>query len=461
MKKDKKALSPEELIALNSKSLTAQNTNIILSENSPLTLSKDPIPLTIGMSMNKALQKAMQLPKMKQMFSTLLYENTLNIWGGDNGVGKSIAAFALAEHLARGWKFLGLKNECAPAKILLYDFELTLRGLLKRYSNNDSTIPYQFSPNFYRYDFNPNSDSFSKDYDDELFSDIRNNVKELQAKVLIIDNLSALKSRSNSDGDVALDLMNRLNKLKKDLDITIIVLTHITKLPLGMSMQKNHIAGSKHIQNLCDGIVGIGTSCQGDNKIYIKELKNRYEEEQYKEDNIIVCERIKIENFLTINFLDFDLEINHLGKEAERINEDDPKRRAIVLKKEGRSIGSIALELNKSKSTIHEWTKAVRSSEIPGHTERKNDQNIEDKSQIIVRSANEQVNIPYERLKYLSKLVLGEYTSREKAKIIENIISIEEVDELRAVAIFDSMIENELIGKLDSGFYYLTETGPY
>lgn len=334
--------------------------------------NKEHIPLTIGMSMNDALHNALNLPKMKRMLSTLLLENTLNIWGGDNGVGKSICAFGLAEFLARGWKFLNLENECKPLTVILYDFELTLQGLLKRYSNSELKNPYQFSPNFHRYDHNPDFCNFDKDYDDLLLADIRLNVIRIGAKVLIIDNLSALKSRSNSDGDTALQLMNQLNRLKKELGITIIVLTHITKQPLGQAIEKNHIAGSKHLQNLCDSIVAVSQSCQDHSLIYLKELKNRYEQQQYGSENIIVCRKIKSNNFLTIEFVSFDIEDNHLLAKVSIKEMEDDQLRAIKLRDEGKSIGEIAAILNKSKSTIHGWVKSVRSSESNTLNERTN-----------------------------------------------------------------------------------------
>ena len=65
-------------------------------------------PLMTVMSMNEAIAAAKNMPPMLRLMGTLLLRNTLNIWGGDNGVGKSIGAFTVAEHLARGWKVLGM-----------------------------------------------------------------------------------------------------------------------------------------------------------------------------------------------------------------------------------------------------------------------------------------------------------------------------------------------------------------
>ncbi len=334
------------------------------------------VPLMTFSSMNEALQTAKDMPRMQRLIGTLLLKNTLSVWGGDNGIGKSILGFTVSEHLARGWKVLGLENECGPLRVLLCDFELTLQGLWKRYSDESAQKAYTFSSNVFRADFNPDFSAYGKNYDDQLFAAIRSLVVEIKADVLIIDNLTALKSQSNSDGDIALDLMNRLNRLKKELSVTIIALTHVTKLPSNVPIVKNHIAGSKHIQNLCDSIIGVAKSSQGHNKIYIKELKNRYEEEAYGADNILVCEKKKKGSFLTVELTDFDVESNHISPlDDTSEGSDNDQAKAIELRQSGLSIGKIAATLGKSKSVVHGWVKGVRSFEIPRERERTNDEN--------------------------------------------------------------------------------------
>ena len=266
--------------------------------------------ITIGKKANEYLDEAKKLPAMKRLLDTLLLEGTLNIWGGDNGVGKSLLAYSLAAELCQGNDFLGMENEMESLRIAYYDFELTGRGLLKRYTNEQTKEEYRFPDNLIRYELNPeNYNLTGKDYDDALINEIRNNIKKDESKLIIVDNLTALKSKSPSDTDIAITLMNELNKLKNELQITILILAHITKIPKGKPIEKNHLAGSKIIQNLCDGMIGIAGSTENEKYIYLKELKNRFEEEKYGKNNVIVCNKIKRGANLTVEFVKFDNEL--------------------------------------------------------------------------------------------------------------------------------------------------------
>lgn len=319
--------------------------------------------LTIGKSINEQLAAAKLLPRIKQLFGSILIEFTINIWGGDNGIGKSILIMALAECMARGKELFGMKNESEAIKVLLYDFELTDRALLKRYTDEQTGVTYQFSDNLLRYHLDTNTECESDNkYNDRIMESIREDVLDTEAKVIIIDNMTALVSQSNSDADVALPLMRNLKKLRDELQITIIILAHINKMPTGFSIEKNHISGSKRIQDLCDGMVGIARSQSDSELIYLKELKNRNEMECYNSDNVLVCRKVKNDSFLTFDFIEFDDERNHVGNKTE----EEPSttlygqhiQYVLNLKSQGKTLEEIAEEVLGSKTkkgTISKW----------------------------------------------------------------------------------------------------------
>jgi hypothetical protein len=85
-------------------------------------------------SFNDAIKKGQALPPLKEMFSNLIYENTVNIWFGDNATAKTLTAMMTADSFAEGVKpFNEFNNEVPPHDVYYNDYELTERQLSKRY----------------------------------------------------------------------------------------------------------------------------------------------------------------------------------------------------------------------------------------------------------------------------------------------------------------------------------------
>ena len=92
------------------------------------------------MTANDRLTLAMQEPVLRKVMSEIVYENELVIIFGDTGCGKSLYTVQLCDSLSRGSSVFNYINEMGPLKILAYDFELSDRQFLKRYSNESGEI---------------------------------------------------------------------------------------------------------------------------------------------------------------------------------------------------------------------------------------------------------------------------------------------------------------------------------
>ena len=305
------------------------------------------------------MAEAKNQPHIKQLLSMIWQTNELHLLFADTGVGKSILAVAISDAISKGKNLIVLVNENQPLTVLYYDFELSDRQFRKRYTN-DSGEEHIFNKNFYidNVDFGSLINSNPKlNFEDLLFQKIENDIRETEAKVLVIDNLTFLKMQSTQETQPALEVMRRLNNLKKEFDLSILVLAHTPKRPLNRPITINDLAGSKHLSNFADSISSIGRSMQGNEIRYIKQIKpSRSAELIYDIDNVITCRLIKNDCFLSFEFISFNSEFDHLNQE-ETGNKETPQKvyDLVKLLKENLTYDVIAVKLGISKGTITKW----------------------------------------------------------------------------------------------------------
>ena len=151
--------------------------------------------------------------------------------------------------------------------------------------------------------------------------------------------------------------MRKLNELKKEYNLSILVLAHTPKRSLSSPLTINDLAGSKHLSNFADSVSAIGKSTQGESIRYWKQVKpSRSAEILYHYENVIVCEISKHETALTFDFIDFGNEYEHLTRQDYE-SKNHQKQQAKDLKGDGKSVRDIATELGVAKSTIGNWLK--------------------------------------------------------------------------------------------------------
>jgi hypothetical protein len=322
--------------------------------------SLDNIPrITQVRSAQQRLHDAASLPPIIKLLDIFFHTGELTILFADTGVGKSVFAVAAGNAIASGTSFMGLINEASPQNVLYYDFELSDKQFQKRYSD-ESGNPFPFSPNFFVSNLSTGDESDTAEtsnYDKLIASNIQRDVIERKAAVIIIDNLTFLKTQPMQEQDTALMIMNQLIKLKRNYSLSILVLAHTPKIYNTSPLNINHLQGAKHISNFADGVFCIGRSANDSAMRYLKQVKpSRSAELVYDSDNIILMELQKADNCLIFLFRGYDSEENHLLQKADANQE--LKARARDLRKDGKSLVEIAELLGKSKSSIGRWLKA-------------------------------------------------------------------------------------------------------
>ncbi len=282
-------------------------------------LNGNPLPPQRGLFISKPasewLEDAAKMPPMRMLCGELWHEYELCFLFADTNLGKSIFAVQIADAISRGQGQECFKVATQAQKVLYFDFELSARQFEMRYSSPFG-LPYNFNPNFIRIEMNPDCSEVI-DFETALFANIEAAINDSGAKVLIVDNITYLKTQSTDTAKEALPLMNMLIRLKRRYNLSIMALAHTPKRANGAPVTLNDLAGSRHLANFADSIFAIGHSNKGGDIRYIKQLKARSAEKAYNEDNVIVCQIEKPGDFLHFNHVSYDYEREHLAELGE------------------------------------------------------------------------------------------------------------------------------------------------
>ncbi|EGV43541.1 LuxR family transcriptional regulator [Bizionia argentinensis JUB59] len=307
---------------------------------------------------NQWIQEAKMRPIPKLLFDKFWFEGELCILFADTNVGKSILAVQMANSISKGKAVDGFEIEAESKKVAYFDFELSDKQFEKRYSD-DYKDHYIFHDNFLRVEINTEADvpREFKDYEDYLCHSFETVIEKHKAEVLIIDNITYLKSDNERAKD-ALVIMKHLKALNKKHGVSILVLAHTPKRDATKPITKNDLAGSKMLMNFCDSAFAIGESASMPALRYLKQIKQRNTEQVFHAENVAVC---KIEN--PHNFLKFVFE--GIGSEEEHLRHyttsdiSDRDSTVMDLKEEGLPNTEIASKLRISEGTVRNTLKRL------------------------------------------------------------------------------------------------------
>lgn len=306
--------------------------------------------------LNEALEKASKQKPPKRLFGQLWWEKELAVVFATTNVGKTILGMQIAEALASGSNVFQedtvFENECDPMKVLYLDYELSLSQIVNRYTELNGENLYRFDDNLIRLEKNFEFEFKKGDSVEQFISeDIQSYIDEHKPKALIIDNLSVLRSGTESAKE-ALPLMHMLNNLKGKHEISILVVGHTPKKDAFTPINITHLQGSAQISNALDGCFAIAM-CKDNERRYIIELKQRNVAYLAHAENVVVCEVRKDINFLQFHFTGFDYEsnlLNELDQKAKDLIVDS----IMILKKQGKSDREIAHVVPYRKSKVNE-----------------------------------------------------------------------------------------------------------
>jgi archaellum biogenesis ATPase FlaH len=327
-----------------------------------------PKQITVGNLPRTAKQRlldAEQQPEIKKLLGNIWMTGELHILFADTGSGKSVLATQIADSLSKGKSLFNvLPNENKPLRVLYYDFELSDKQFQKRYSEGNGSR-YEFSENLFidNIDFqaltkeNPNLK-----VDELIIRKIKTDVVSLNIDVLVIDNLTYLKTESTQDTSVALNLVRELNELKTKHGLSILVLAHTPKVKNGTPLTLNELGGSKHLSNFVDSVSAIGKSSKAPDLRYIKQAKaSRSGEMLFDSSNVIVAEMKHQDRFLGFHYVDCEYESEHLQSSSDEKFTSKQERLELIreLTSEGLSIRAIEAQTGISKSTVDRLIKQL------------------------------------------------------------------------------------------------------
>jgi len=286
--------------------------------------------------------KSQQIPR--KLYESLFFENELTILVADTGVGKSVFATQIANEIS--------VNE----KVLYLDLELSDKQFQGRYSENYQN-EFVFNENLYRVSFKRGFEMpKGVSYENYFIESLKNLVEKTEAKIVIIDNMTRLITGDTDQAKSAKPLMDNLNDLKFDLNLSMLLLEHTKKVDTSRPIQLNDLQGSKMKANFADAVFTIGRSAKDKNLRYVKQLKVRSCEAEFDSENVIVYEIVKEKSFLGFRFVEYGSETNHL----QQPNENDKEARICTVKElhsQGKTQRQIATELGISLGTVNKYLK--------------------------------------------------------------------------------------------------------
>jgi RecA-family ATPase len=322
-----------------------------LNGKQPQTQTQPKLLLTKPLS--SWLYAAKAQPPITPLFDVFWLTGELAFLFGSANVGKTILAVQIADALAKGAKIQGFDGTQTPMKVCLFDFELSARQFLKRYSDESGNI-HDFAPNFLRSEIDANAEiPKGISFQDYTLAQIEQTIIEHRIEVAVIDNLTSLLKKITETED-ALELMHRLRLLKMRHNISMLVIGHTKKRDLGKQLTEDDMAGSKQLLNLCDSAFAIGKSTKESNVRYVKQIKARSAEYKYDSENVATFRVAKNGCYLCFEHTGFDAERDHLRERTDaELSELEMNIHALYQSDPNLSYSEIAKQLNTSKSKVY------------------------------------------------------------------------------------------------------------
>ena len=301
------------------------------------------------------IEQAKTRPIPEMLFSEFWFEGELCILFADTNLGKSILAVQIGNSISKGEPIRGFKLQAPRQSILYFDFELSDKQFENRYSISFAQH-YNFDNHFIRVEINPDAEIPEKqNFEEYLNESLERSIIHSGARILIIDNLTYLKSETEKAKD-ALPLMKHLKALKNKYRLSILALAHTPKRDLSKPITRNDLQGSKMLINFCDSSFSIGESSNDKNTRYLKQIKSRNTEIIYDTENVYVCHIEKPSNFLQFDFLNFGTEREHLKQITESEKEElENNIKALIQSEPGLTAYAIAKKLCKDERKFNSF----------------------------------------------------------------------------------------------------------
>lgn len=241
---------------------------------------------------NQRMEDGAMMPRVLQMCGSFWKKGEIVFLFAGPKRGKSIFAVQIADAISRGEGLFGdlLPNEAGPQRVGYVDFELYDNEFHERYSDDEHKRKYTFHDNLHFITINNDATGTGVNLDKLVIQSIEDAVLSFGLDAIVIDNITWLTRMNTSDTQAAVDLMRKLEELRRLTGISILILAHTPKINAVLPLSEDMMGGSKHLSNFAQGVFGIGKSAIGSDIRYIKECVRRNGTLHYDEENVIqVC----------------------------------------------------------------------------------------------------------------------------------------------------------------------------
>lgn len=306
----------------------------------------------ISKTANDWMREAKEKPVPRRYYGDLVIENEITVCFASTNVGKSIKGVQIAQAIASGTGEDPFPVCAAPQPVLYFDFELSSRQFTKRYSENNGTRFYnlfEFSENFIRLENDYPDPVPGQTMPEYYIQCITNEVMRYGAKFIVIDNVTWLNSDLEKSKDAA-PFMKMLIRLKREKDLTVLLLAHTPKRDTSRPIEIYDLQGSAMVSNFIDAAFAIGRSKKDPATRYIKQVKCRDGEIVFDCENVAVCSIEKEGNFVGYRFQHFEPESEHLKGQSDE--ERDEIAEKVLALKDIKSYRQIAGELGLSLGRV-------------------------------------------------------------------------------------------------------------
>ena len=313
---------------------------------------------------NEAIQETLNKPVPPMLFDEFWTEGEFCVFFGNTGLGKSILAVQIADSIASGIPIDGFRIEVQPQKVIYFDFELSDRQFTGRMAEKTSdkkyTNPKKLSDNFYWIKRAKGIRGASADKKKtSLIEQIEHVIKETSAKVVIIDNMTAI-GKNLSDPKAAQSFLDEIDEIQIEYELSILMLAHTVKGISGKKLDLDDLKGSGDIKQMLDSSFSIGAAIWPNsvNHVYLMQMKQREEQPKFHAKNVVVLERLKDANHLKFKYVGVDMEANLLESNNQQSFED---KRVIArdMKENGFTIDQIMDKTGLERGTVSKYTKDI------------------------------------------------------------------------------------------------------
>ena len=222
------------------------------------------------------------------------HEGELAILVGQAGVGKSAMAFQIAFGIATGTATAsGFDVGLPPQAVLILDHENDDRDIRSRLD-----LDFEVPQNIWRADISPDVALHNLD---GYLTYLEGLILALGTKVIIIDNIAWLTFGS-SQQDIhkeAANLMRGLMRLRKKLEVSVLVIAHRNKADHGY-LDISSVAGSSNVTRFVPAVFGMAHFPTDETQLYFKQIKFGRGRPARWTTNSVLVGALQMDNYLKV-----------------------------------------------------------------------------------------------------------------------------------------------------------------